>query len=159
MHWYHTALLIGALIAAGLAWHVPRAVTWVALGALSFIASGWWHDAGFSHGAAFGAFTNLLMCLALYAWAEQRWELRVWNVFHLMILIDILFLAGFIKNHYTFAVSIEVANWLAIFVIGAAGITDRARRGNSSRALGHGWAGAFDRALHEERKYPPFWRA
>lgn len=159
MHWYQGVLLAGAVIATVLAWNVPRAVLWIALGALSFITSSWWHDAGLPYGAAFGGATNFAICLALYAWAQQRWELRVWNCYHLMLLIDILYLMGFIRSHYDFAVALEIANWLALLVIGAAGIAERAGHGMAFRPLGHSGAGFFSRALFAPRKAPPFWEA
>lgn len=158
MHWYHLALLAGAAGAAALAWNVPRAVLWISLGALSFVSSSWWHEAGLPYGAAFGAATNLAVCYAIYALAKLRYELRVWNAFHLMILIDILWMAGMIKSHYNFAVALEVANWLGILVIGATGILERAGDGIAAHRSYTGWLGAIHRSLFEERKHPPFWR-
>jgi hypothetical protein len=159
MHWYQFALLAGAVIAAALAWNVPRAVLWISLGGLSFLASSWWHDAGFPYGAAFGAATNLAVCYAIYALAQLRYELRVWNAFHLMILIDLLRMAGVIKTHYTFAVSLELANWLAILIIGTTGILERVHNGRRDFSWRPGWVHHLRRALVSERKRPPFWKA
>lgn len=158
MHWYHVALAIGAVIAGALAWEVPRAVLWISLGALSFLASSWWHDAGWPYGAAFGAATNIGICFLIYALAELRWELRVWNCFHLMIVIDLLNLTGVVKSHYDYAVALELANWLALLVIGAAGIMERASRGVYSGPYRARGAGLVYRALWAERSHPPFWQ-
>lgn len=158
MFWYQAALLIGAAVVAWISWRVPRAVFWVALGVLSGVASAYWHDAGLPHGAAFGAFTNLAICFLLYALAEKRWEMRLWNVFHLMIVVDILYLAGAIRSHYQFAVALELANWLGLVVIGSAGILDRSPHAGTLARRARDWAPDFVyRALHEKRSRPPFW--
>ncbi len=159
LEWYHTALVVGACIAAILAWNVPRANLWLGLGALSFVVSSWWHTAGLPYGPAFGAATNLAICAALYAWAERRYELRIWNAFHLMIVIDILRMTGFIKSHYDFAVALEVANWLGILVVGATGILERAGDGIAAHRSDAGWFGVVRRVLFAPRKHPPFWLA
>lgn len=158
MHWYQSILLAGAVIAAALAWNVPRAVLWISLGALSFLASSWWHDAGFPYGAAFGASTNLAVCYVIYALAQLRYELRVWNSFHLMIVLDLLYMSGVIETHYTFAVSLELANWLALVIIGTTGILERVRYGRRDIPWRPGWLHNLHRALFAERKRPPFWR-
>lgn len=159
MHWYQSLLLAGAVIAGYLAWNVPRAILWISLGALSFVASSWWHDAGLPYGAAFGAATNVFICFMLYAYAQYRFEMRIWNCFHLMLVIDILYLAGVVKSHYDFAVALELANWLALFVIGAAGIAERAARGVPAGLHIPGGTGLVHRALWAERARPPFWQA
>jgi hypothetical protein len=159
MHWYQAALLVGAAVTVVVAWNVPRAVFWVALGALSFVSSSWWHDAGLPYGAAFGALTNLAICLLLYAAAEQRWEMRLWNVFHLMIVIDVLSITGAIGSHYQFAVALELANWLGLSIIFTTGWLERAGRHGGIPDSGHrsGVLGALRRALWAPRSRPPFW--
>jgi hypothetical protein len=158
--WYLWALAGGAVIAAALAWNVPRAVLWIALGALSFVASSWWSDAGLPYGAIFGAATNFAICFALYAAAQLKWELRLWNCFHLMIVIDLLYLSGLIKSHYDFAVGLEVANWLALLVVGTVGLMERAGYGPAGLAAFRsraGWARVVRNRLWKARSSPPFW--
>lgn len=157
MHWYQTALLVGAVIVGILAWNVPRAVLWISLGGMSFVAGSGWHDAGLPHGAAFGAFTNFMICFALYAVAELRWEMRVWNCFHLMIVLDILYLTGFIESHYDFAVGLEIANWMALLVIGAAGLMQRIGHGVFSGRDYSSGVSLFRNALYSKRRDRPFW--
>lgn len=94
MFWYQWGLIIGALIAFVLAYRVPRAGMWLGLGAASFVLSTAWVRFGLPHGAAIGAATNLVVCMFLYVYARRRWEMRVWNCFHVMITLDILFLAN-----------------------------------------------------------------
>lgn len=161
MHWYQAALAIGAIVAVTLAWRVPRAGVWIGAGALSFIVSSAWNDFHLPYAAAFGAFTNLAVCFALYAYAKLKWEMRVWNCFHLMIVIDLLYLSGWIYSHYDYAVALELANWLALLIIGAAGVAERLGYGPAwafARRSRPGWAGAFHRRLYAQRSDPPFWQ-
>lgn len=158
MHWYQTAILCGYLAAIFIAWRVPRAVLWAGLLALSFVVSSWWHDAGLPYGAAFGASTNVAIGLLIYAIAEKRYEMRIWNCLHLMIVIDILYLAGWIASHTFFAIALELANWLAILVIGAAGLLERAGYGMGTGRHRYHFVDSFRRALHSERRVPPWWQ-
>lgn len=126
MDWYLWALAFGAIAVAALAWNVPRAPMWVALQALSFCISGWWHDAGLPYPEVFGAFTNLAVIAALYAYAQRLYELFFWACFLLMLAIDFLALTNMLNSHFALAVGLEIANWLALISIGAAGMADRA---------------------------------
>lgn len=124
--WYLWALAAAAILAAVLAWRVPRAPLWVALGALSFLASGWYHDAGLPYGSAFGAFTNFAVIFALFAYATMLYELIFWLCFLAMLALDAFNLLGLIPSHSSFAIGLELANWLALISIGAAGMAERA---------------------------------
>lgn len=159
LEWYHWTLITLAIAAAVSAWHLQRAVLWISLGALSYVTSAWWHNAGLPYGAAYGMATNLAICFAIYGLAQQRWELRLWNAYHAMILLDILYLAGVIKTQLLFAVSLEVVNAAALFLIIGTGIMDRAGyarlRSGSYRSL-RIWGLAH--ALFSERRHPPFWQ-
>lgn len=159
MDQFQTALLVGAVTTALMSWNVPRAVLWISLGGLSFLLSAAWQAHGMPYRDAFGAATNVAICLALYALAEKKWEMRVWNCFHAMILLDFLHMAGLIPSNYWLIVSLEIANWTALLIIGAAGITEWAGAGNSYRLVYPRRADFLRRALHEERTDPPFWKA
>jgi len=158
MHWYQAAILCGYLAAIVIAWRVPRAVLWCGLFVLSFITSSWWHDDGLPYGAAFGASTNVAIGLAIYALAERRYEMRLWNCLHLMIVVDILYLMGWVADHASFAFALELANWLAIAVVGVTGTLERAGYGMDTGRHRHGFADSFRRALYAERRDPPWWQ-
>ena len=162
MPWYDAALLAGAVVAMSLSWKLPRASLWIILGALSFFLSYQWHVAGWPYPAVFGASTNLAVCFAIYAKAQLKYEMRVWNCFHLMIVIDLLYLSGWISSRYDYAVGLELANWLGIFVIGVAGLADRAGYGHNwllSHRRRSGWVHAVFARLWDTREHPPFWRS
>jgi hypothetical protein len=161
MSWYLWALVGGAVVATALAWRVPRAVLWIGLGALSFMASSIWNDWHLPYPAAFGAFADLAVCFALYAQAQLKWEMRVWNCFHLMIVIELLYLSGWIYSHYDYALALELANWLALLIISSAGVAERTGYGPAwafARRSTSGWAGALHRRIYAKRDDPPFWQ-
>lgn len=159
MAWYHIVLIGAAIIAAALAWHVPRAVQWLALGALSYVSSAMWHNAGLPHGAFYGAMTNLAICYGLWIWADQRWEMRLWNCFHFMLIIDILYIVGIIRDQFTFAVSLELINLAAILLIAGTGIVQRVD-GMDFGPYRHRWIDSFHRCLWPERSMAsrPWWQ-
>lgn len=157
MPWYYQLLLGLALVATGLSYNLPRAWLWIGLGALSFITSSWWHYAALPHATAFGATTNLIICFLMYIYARQRWEMRVWNCFHLMIVIDLLYMWGWIDSHYLFTVGLEIANWLALIIIGGTGLLSMvAANGIPDRTRHSGWVYRLHHALHKKRSDTPF---
>jgi len=159
---YDAALLAGAVIAGVLSWNLPRASLWIILGALSFYTSYQWHLAGWPYPAVFGASTNLAVCFAIYAKAQLKYEMRVWNCFHLMVVIDLLYLSGWIKSRYDYAVGLELANWLGLLIISMAGLADRAGYGPTwlfSLRGRSGWVSGIFARLWETRDNPPFWHA
>lgn len=134
--WYLWALVAGAVAVTILAWNVARAPLWIAMGALSFITSGWWHDAGLPYPAAFGAFTNFVVIAALSAYAVLLYELVFMACFIAMTGIELFYLTGLIISHHDFAVALEIANWIALLSVGAAGMADRA-------GIGLAWVAVF----------------
>lgn len=162
--WYLQALAGAAVVVALIAWRVPRAVLWIGLLALSFILSSIWHDFGLPYAALFGASTNLAVCFALYSLAQLRWEMRVWNCIHAMIIIDLLYYRGYIVNHADFAIGLELANWLALAIVGATGMMERfgwndAWRIDFSRRFS--WTRfVYNRIwVPRSKNYRPFWQA
>jgi hypothetical protein len=153
--WYLYALAAAAIIVAALSWNVPRAPMWIALQALSFCISGWYHDAGLPYPEVFGVLTNFAVMFALYAYAQLLYELFFWLCFVTMTLIDLLSLTNMLNSHWTLAVGLEAANWLALISIGAAGMADRAGIGRYWVAVlraGPRGTGAVSRRLNPSRQ-------
>jgi hypothetical protein len=155
----HLILSTAAVIAAVLAWRIPRAIMWIGLGALSYVTSAWWHNAGLPYGTVYGAATNLAICYLFWIFAENRWEMRLWNFFHLMLVIDLLYIFGAIRDLFTFAVSLELINLAALLFICGVGIMERAS-GIYSRRSYPGGSDFFYRALWAERSVHsrPWWQ-
>lgn len=160
MQWYHIGLIALAIGAAYAAWNVPRAKLWLILGALSFVASALWHNYGLPYPTPFGAATNLAICYAFWILAERRWEMRVWNCFHMMLIIDLLYISGAINDHYAFAVSLEIVNVVAILMIATTGIMERTGGMGMGFGLGRpGWINFVHRRLWPQRSVPrPWWQ-
>lgn len=159
LEWYHWTLIGAAALAALSAWHVPRAVFWIAIGAFFYVVSAMWHVYGFPYATAFGAGTNLVVCYLLWIFAEQRYEMRLWNFFHLMLVVDLLYIVGTIRDQITFAITLEVINLVALLFIMLTGIAERVN-GLSIRPSDTGWARFVHRALFAERSTNsrPWWQ-
>lgn len=159
MEYYHWTLIGLAVVAAASAWNVPRAVFWVALGALFYVASAMWHNAGLPYPTIFGAATNLVVCYLLWIFADLRYEMRLWNFYHLMLVVDILYIFGWITSHLNFAIALEIINAVALLFITAAGIMERASAGNLRSARG-GWNRFVHSALFAQRAASsrPWWQ-
>lgn len=160
MEYYHWTLIGLAALAAISAWNVPRAVLWVALGAVFYVASAMWHNAGLPYATVFGAATNLIVCYLLWIFADLRYEMRLWNAYHAMLVVDILYIFGWINSHINFAIALEIINGVALLFITATGIMERARVGISIRASGGGWNRFVHSALFAERSAStrPWWQ-
>lgn len=156
MDQFQTALAIGALVTAMVAFYVPRALLWVMALTISFALATWWQKAGFPYREVFGAGTDFLIILALFSLAEKRWELRVFWCVILMMMIDTLRFAGLVEHYWTI-VGLEVANWLALIAIALTGIAERVEHGVADPGRYGGLAGYFHRVVHEDRKGYSVW--
>ena len=159
MSWYWTALGAFALFVVAFSWKVPRAWLWIGLGAVSFVASSIWWDNGLPYGAWFGGITDLVICLLITETARYRWELWFSYAFGLMMLVDALNLMGAVPSHYVFAVTLELLNWAALFVIFITALLQWI----GQDVVFSGWAshlgaGRLYRALHTKRRTPAWWR-
>lgn len=160
MEWYHATLLTMAVVAVVLAWRVPNAAAFVALGFFSYLSSAAWHNAGFPYATLYGASTNLVICYVIYRYgANVRWEAKLMACFVLMLLIDLLYVFGVIKSQYNFAVSLELVNAYALLLISATGILQRMGNGHRFSHPYRSFLASFNRAVFAERKqYPRWWR-
>ena len=151
LEWYHLVLLSAAAISAGLAWRVPRAVIWIGLGFASYVTSAMWHNAGWPYATVYGAATNLVICYLFWIFSNRRWEMRLWNFFHLMLVVELLYIFGAIRDQFTFAVTIELINLAALIFIGLTGIFDRVGGGIHSWVSHPRRSGFIYRALWAQR--------
>ena len=139
MNEFQMALVIGALIAALIAFRLPRAWRWIAAGAASFVASTAYYRYGLPYYPAFTLVCDASVCLAVYAFAKERWEERIYNIFQLSVLISLLYMSNVIADHWLYVVSLELLNWAALLTIGGTAILDRIK-GNVGNPHDHRWA-------------------
>lgn len=154
---YQTALVIGALITAIIAFRLPRAWRWIAAGAASFVASTAYYRYGLPYYPAFTLVFDASVCLAVYAFAKERWEERIYNIFQLSVLISLLYMSNVIADHWLYIVCLELLNWVALLTIGGTAILDRVK-GNAGNPYGRRWADihSSDIALRAARRSDPW---
>lgn len=145
-------LLTAAFAAIVFAWNVPRAVAWTTMGGILYAVSAMYHNYSLPYATAFGAGTNFVMIGFLWAYADQKWEMRLWNFYHLMLVVDLLFIAGFIREKFVFAVTLEIINLVAVLFILGTGLAERLSDGNPARHYNPGRAGFINRALFAPAK-------
>ena len=164
MSQYQMILAMAAVAAVALAWRVPRAWLWVALGALDFIATTAYARGGWEYPSFFSVIVDGLVCACIFFIATRRWEMQIGRLFMAMMLVNLVyFLAEHIAkvemSHAIYITVLEVLNALVLCLIGGIGTMER------------GWAGGY-RAwnhrvnplhllgshLHAERTDRPFHR-
>lgn len=125
---FQLALLIGLLITGLISSKLPRAWLWLACGAASFIVSTAYARYGLPHSPAFTLAGDAAVCLAVYFFGVERWEISgIYRIFQLSVLISLFRLSGIIADQWLYIVCLELLNWAALLLIGGTAILDRAR--------------------------------
>ena len=142
-------------------WHLPHAVQWIVIGALSFIVSAGWEAALLPSPAVLAIVADMLVWMVIYHYAEKRWELLFAACFQGMIAVNLAYLFGDITGlwdmtNWARVVSLEILNWAALFVVWLTAITERAGHGvRNMGAVGRS-VDFVRRSLHRQRQEPPF---
>ncbi|MDO6967005.1 hypothetical protein [Rhizobium alvei] len=110
-------LAIGALVALALSYRIPRAFLWVCAMALSFIASVAWQRSELPYYPAAVLAFDAMVCLLIDAFAKERWEAMLFNVYRISVGISILRLFSIIDNTTLYVVTLELCNWAALAVV------------------------------------------
>lgn len=140
MNEFQVALLLGAVFVAVVSSNLPRSNLWIAAGAASFIASTAWSRYGMPFPPAFTMGCDALVCLAIYFLARERWEEWLYRVFQASTLISLVYLAGPIEigsvvitmSHWLYVVTLEIANWAALLLIGGTALLEWSREHEDS---------------------------
>lgn len=156
MNAWQAALAVGAIMTAILVRDDRRALGWIALAALVFVASTAWQRAGLPYHAAATGLMDAGQCLAIYFLARHTWELLLWRVWQLSLLISIFDLAGAIPGEATYVAALEACNWLALILIGGTAVARRVDDMDPNRRPVGGLRGAV-RALRAPRVAPSWW--
>lgn len=154
-------MLVGYAVAALVAMGNLRAMAWLAVGAGTFLASSAYWRTGWEHPELVAGGLDAAVCLAIYFFGRQRWEMWVWRFFQVMLLINIIRLAGTIgifhdTGQAPYAITLEAMNWLVILLIG--GMSGLQRIGYDYGGVSGPWRGVRGvvRTLCEKRRTPPF---
>lgn len=154
-------MLTGYAVAALIAIGNLRALLWLVGGAGTFLASSAYWRTGYAHPELVAGSMDAAVCLAIYFAGRQRWEMWVWRFFQVMLMINIIRLAGTIgifhdTGQAPYAITLEAMNWLVILLIG--GTSGLQRIGYDYGGASNPWRGVRGvvRALCEKRRTPPF---
>ena len=139
MNQYEAILLAGALFTLYVSRELPRAWTWIAIGAASCVASSMYWSLGFRDHTAFTFFADVFVCLALYAGARERWELILFFLYKMSAFISVVYFAstrilGLHVPSWLYASGLELINAAALITIGATAIMDRNRADGPAHA-------------------------
>jgi hypothetical protein len=154
-------MLVGYAVAALIAIGNLRAMTWLAVGAGTFLGSSAYWRTGWEHPELVAGGLDAAVCLGIYFAGRQRWEMWVWRFFQVMLMVNIIHLAGDIgifhdTGQAPYAITLEAMNWLVILLIG--GMSGLQRIGYDYGGVSGPWRGVRGvvRTLREERRTPPF---
>lgn len=121
MNEFQAALLVGAAFVALVSWRLDRSLLWIAVGALSFVASTAWSRFGLPMPPLFTALCDAAVCFAIYVWAKQAWELLLCQLFRASVLISVVFVGFTIATKSgpspTYVALLEAVNWIALLLI------------------------------------------
>ncbi len=161
-----TALAIGLMIALAVSMGNGRAWGWLLTGAASYTVSVLYWRSGLPHPSFVAGLCDAAVCLAIYFQGKLRWEMWVWRLFQLSVLVNIVYLGGTLgawpsPSHNAYSIILEIVNWAALLWIGgngamlAIGASDALPApGSPLRRLHRALS-----ALYRERKSAPFHRA
>ena len=130
MSWYQGALLIGAIIAALIAWGNWRAIGWLVALQVSIAVSVAYWNAGWPYGELVAGTTDAAVCLLIYFFGRYQWEMWIWRLSQLSVAVNCFYLAGNIGIFYNiphdvYSSILEAINWVAILSIGGTAILSR----------------------------------
>lgn len=120
MSFFERLLLAALLFAAILNIGNWRALAWLAAGLASYAVSTAYYRAGLPLHPFVAALCDATVCLLIYRFGGAKWELPLFLVFQLSVLINFVQITrGF--PTYTYALSLELINWAALLIIIGAG--------------------------------------
>lgn len=164
MNQYEVALLIMALVTLYVSRELPRAWTWVAIGAASCVASSFYWSLGFRDHTAFTFFADVFVCLALYSGARENWEIILYVLYKVSSFISVVYFAstrilGLHVPSELYASGLELINAAALLTIGATALMDRNRADGPAHARGwHPYLRKVGYALRKARVSDPWHR-
>lgn len=139
MNQYEAALLIAALTTLYVSRELPRAWTWIAIGAASCVTSSIYWSLGFRDHTAFTFFADVFVCLALYSGAREKWELILFFLYKVSAFTSVVYFAstrilGLHVPSWLYASGLEIINACALLTIGATALMDRNRADGPAHA-------------------------
>lgn len=109
-----------------------RGVTWVVVGAANFVITAAYEAWGLPYHPFVTGLFDASVCVAIYFFGVFRWELALFLVYQLSVLVGILSLAGLTGDHYWYIVALEFCNYLALIVIWSGSVAQMVGDGTPS---------------------------
>lgn len=110
-------MLAVGMTAASLICRNRRALGWIACGAASFALTLAWQYSELPYHAGICALADAAQCLLIYFFGRYKWELALYRVWQVSILLGIMRFFGLIASQYGFVTALELCNWAALAVI------------------------------------------
>ncbi len=156
------SLFIGAIIVALISWHRNRrGVLWIGVAALSYINATIAWRMELPYAEAITGLGDAAVCLAVYFFGRQMWELWVWRLFQTSVAVSMLYLAGHLGifaniPHEIYSILLEAANWMLLLLIGSMSILQRLGATNVSARRPWNRVRHFALVVQQKRARAPF---
>lgn len=158
------SLSIGLIVALAVSVGNWRAWAWLGAAALSYVVSTIYWRLNLPYAPFIGGLADAAICLGLYFFARYRWEMWVWRLFQLSVLINLVYLGGSLNlwpspSHNAYSAMLEAVNWLALLWIGGNGAVQVIGAADADAHSPYGGLRRLVRALYRERAEPAFHKA
>jgi len=146
MRIYNLIILSGAAAAALIAWGNWRYVAWIGAMIASYVISVLYWDFSLPRAEFIAGTCDFLVCLAIFFFAAYRWELWLWRVMQVSLLVNIIYLASnlfgwSVLDHIVYSSALEIINVIAILIIGGTAAFEKA--GMTDGLAFHPWMHVF----------------
>ena len=111
------AMLSAGMTLAALICRNQRALLWILCSALSFALTLAWERSQLPYHAGVCALSDAFQCILIYHFGRYKWELALYRVWQVSVLLGIMRFFGFITSQYGFVTALELCNWAALAVI------------------------------------------
>lgn len=146
------------------------ALKWLLAAAASYVISAAWRRLDGPSPYVMSAVCDALVCFAIYAVGKLEWEMRLWRVFQISLLVNILnvgYSAGMlpvVEEPIWATVQagiLDLCNLAALAWIGINGAGQQAGEADGIHSFRRPMRGLYRlaEALHRERAHLPFWKA
>lgn len=125
---FEAALLCGMVVAFIVSLGHPRALGWLLAGTLDYLLSSAYADTGLPLQQLVAAACDVTVCLLIYQFGRERWELPLFSAFQLFVAINLVMQFFVVSGQadqmaYGYHLALEVVNWVALLIVITASTT------------------------------------
>ena len=133
---FELSLIIGAAVTALVSRGNPRGVAWVAAITADLILSTAYWRADLPYAEVVTGCCDALICFGIYFIGAYRWELWLWRLYQVSVLISFLYLATHVfglssVSQDIYSSMLEAVNWIAFLSIGGISMLNRTGPSNA----------------------------